>query len=81
MDLVVVLDGTVRALYAEDIDLDVFGQTVITWASHVEPDANGRWIADLTPDSGPVLGLFDRRSQALEADLAWLEANWFTKPT
>jgi hypothetical protein len=81
MQLVALPDGTVRAVYAEEIDLGVLGQTVITRASHVEPDADGRWISDLTPVSGPVLGPFSRRSQALDAELAWLEANWVTRPT
>ena len=80
MDLHVLPDGSVRAIYAEDIDLGVLGQPVITRASHVEPDANGRWIADLTPVSGPVLGPFCLRSQALAAEQAWLEANWLTTP-
>jgi hypothetical protein len=78
MDLVVLPDGTVRAIYAEDIDLGVLGQPVITRASHVEPDANGQWITDLTPASGPVLGPFGQRSQALAAEQAWLEVNWLT---
>ena len=40
----------------------------ITRASHVEPDAEGRWLADLTPVAGPVLGPFDLRSEALAAE-------------
>ena len=39
MDLLISPDGTVRAIYAEDIDLAVLGRPVITRASHVEPDA------------------------------------------
>ena len=49
MDLLVLPDGTVRAIYAEDIDLGVLGRQVITRASHVEPDEQGHWLADLTP--------------------------------
>ena len=81
MDLVILPDGTVRALYAEDIDLGVLGRPSITRASHVEPDKQGHWIADLTPVSGPVLGPFCRRSQALKAEQTWLEANWLIRPT
>jgi hypothetical protein len=47
-----------------------------TRASHVEPDDRGRWLADLSPIGGPVLGPFDRRSEALEAEVTWLEENW-----
>ena len=43
---------------------------------HGEPDAKGRWTADLGPVGGPVLGPFDLRSHALDAELAWLETNW-----
>ena len=76
MDLLVSPDGTVRAIYAEDIQLTNLGSAVISRASHVEPDSQGRWLADLSPVGGPVLGPFDRRSEALAAELAWLEANW-----
>jgi hypothetical protein len=78
MDLLVLADGTVRAIYAEDIDLGLFGIPSITRASHVEPDEQGRWSADLTPVNGPVLGPFNRRSDALQAEQSWLEANWLT---
>ena len=61
MDIVVLLDGTIRAVYAEDIDFRELGKPLIARASRVEPDAQGRWIADLTPVAGPVLGPFDLR--------------------
>jgi hypothetical protein len=76
MDLLVLADGTVRAVFAEDIDLRELGKPLITRASHVEPDAQGRWIADLMPVAGPILGPFDLRSKALEAEQAWLTKNW-----
>ena len=41
MDLLVLPDGTVRAIYAEDIDLTDLGSAVISRASHVEPDPRG----------------------------------------
>jgi len=78
MDLLVLPDGTVRAIYAEEIDLGLFGSSSITRASHVEPDEQGRWSADLSPVKGPVLGPFDHRSDALQAEHSWLEANWLT---
>jgi hypothetical protein len=76
MDLIVSPDGTIRAVYAEAIDLGVLGHLVISRASHVEPDEAARWIADLTPVNGPILGPFDRRSGALAAEQSWLESNW-----
>jgi hypothetical protein len=78
MDLLVLPDGTVRAIYAEEIDLGLLGNPRITRASHVEPDEKGRWSADLSPVKGPVLGPFDHRSDALQAEQSWLEANWLT---
>ena len=76
MDLIVSPDGTIRAVYAEVIDLGVLGHLVISRASHVEPNDSGRWLADLTPVAGPVLGPFDLRSEALEAEQDWLVTNW-----
>ena len=76
MELVVTAGGTIRAIYAEEIDLCILGHPVIVRASHVEPDEAGRWIADLTPVDGPILGPFDRRSDALAAEQSWLESNW-----
>jgi hypothetical protein len=76
MELVVTTGGTIRAIYTEEIDLCILGRPVIVRASHVEPDEAGRWIADLTPVNGPILGPFDRRSDALAAEQSWLESNW-----
>ena len=76
MDLVVDPRGVVRAVYAEAIDLASLGRPTIARASHVEPDADGRWHADLGPVGGPALGPFARRSEALAAEVAWLEAHW-----
>jgi hypothetical protein len=76
MQLVVSPDGQIRTVYDERFDLARLGPLAIRRASHVEPDACGRWHADLSPVGGPVLGPFDRRSDALEAERAWLEAHW-----
>ena len=76
MELLALPDGTVRAIYSEDIQLTNLGSALISRASHVEPDSQGRWLADLSPVGGPDLGPFDRRSEALAAELDWLEANW-----
>ena len=76
MLLVVDPQGGVRCLYAEAIDLTALGQPTIRRASRVEPDATGRWVADLSPVGGPLLGPFDKRSEALDAERVWLETNW-----
>ena len=79
MELVVAPGGTVRAIYAEEIDLGALGRLSITRASHVEPDPTGRWLADLAPVAGPVLGPFERRSEALAAEQAWLDEHWLAR--
>jgi hypothetical protein len=76
MKLLVRPDGTVRAIYDECIDLAALGRPTITRASRVEPDAQGRWLADLQPVGGPVLGPFGRRGEALDAERDWLERHW-----
>jgi hypothetical protein len=81
MDLVVTPDGTVKAVYDEILDLAPLGRPVITRASHVEPVEGGSWTVDLGPVAGPVLGPFGRRSEALQAEQAWLEEYWLvTRP-
>ena len=80
MDLLVLPDGTVRAIYAEEIDLTHLGPAHISRASHVEPDSDGRWIADLGPVGGPVLGPFDRRSEALAAEVHLARGDWLLAP-
>ena len=73
MALVVDARGSVRCVYAEEIDLAALGELRITRASRVEPDETGRWWADVTPAGGPILGPFGHRSQALAAERRWIE--------
>jgi hypothetical protein len=81
MDLVISPNGAIRALYSEAIDLGALGRASITRASHVEPDQDGRWLADLKPINGPVLGPFERRSEALSAEESWLGEHWLGPQT
>lgn len=76
MELVVTPHGSIRCLYGEEIDLRSLGRLSICRASHVEPNAQGQWLADLAPLAGPTLGPFSTRSQALAAEQAWLLAHW-----
>lgn len=76
MQLVISRDGVVRCLYTEQIDLSVLGPLAVRRASHVEPDEEGQWYADLSPVNGPKLGPYRLRSQALEAEVRWLEQRW-----
>lgn len=74
MTLIVDTQGGVRGVYSEAIDLACLGSVSIGRASHVEPDDEGCWWADLSPAGGPKLGPFALRSLALVAELSWLEA-------
>jgi len=76
MQLVIQPDGSVRCVYGEVINLHSLGNLDISRGSHVEPDLHGQWFADLSPVAGPRLGPFSKRSDALHAELAWLEAHW-----
>jgi hypothetical protein len=76
MQLVVDPDGKVRAIYSEEIPLETLGRPRIFRASVVEPDGDGYWQADLRLLLGPVLGPFSCRSEAVAAEVAWLETHW-----
>jgi len=73
LTLVVGPKGVVRSLYHDALDLTALGRRTIVRASHIEPDANGCWWADLAPVAGPTLGPFVLRAVALAAEAAWLE--------
>jgi len=75
MEIVITPSGAARAIYDEAIDLAAIGSLTIRRASHVEPDDSGQWFADLAPVSGPRLGPFALRSEALAAELDWLESH------
>ncbi len=66
-------DGSVRCLYTEEIDLATLGSMNGHRASHVEMGPTGEWTADMGPAGGPELGPYATRSEALAAEVAWLE--------
>jgi hypothetical protein len=80
MELVVAVDGVTRCIYDEALDLKELGTLQITRASHVEPDAEGNWWADMEPSDGPMLGPFRCRSEALEAERGWLADSAWSIP-
>jgi hypothetical protein len=75
MELIVDAGGNVRCIYDEALDLRAIGKLQITRASHVEPDAEGYWWADMGPVGGPVLGPSRNRTEALRAEREWLSAS------
>ena len=76
MQFVITPCGTIRCLYDESLPLGELGHLQIRRGSHVEPNADGAWYVDLSPSGGPLLGPFPLRTDALQAEVAWLEANW-----
>ena len=78
MDLFIDATGLTTCLYGEEIPLDSLGSLTLRRASHVEPDVNGAWSADLSPSGGPNLGPFPTRSLALVAETNWLTQHVLT---
>ena len=79
MQLVVAPEGEIRLVYAETIDFGSLGPTAIRRGSHVEPNEMGDWLADLEPVDGPRLGPFAKRSDAIKAEVAWLQEHWLVQ--
>jgi hypothetical protein len=75
MELVVDAGGDVRCIYDEALDLRELGKLQITRASHVEPDRDGFWWADMGPSGGPILGPFGNRGEAVQAERIWLKTH------
>jgi hypothetical protein len=67
-------DGLLKFVYDDELaGLLELGASQIRRASHVEPTTLG-WTADLSPSgSFDVLGPFPRRTEALQAEVAWLD--------
>lgn len=80
MHMVIDARGQIFCLYSEEIDLATLGDLHIRRGSQVEPDGLGRWWADLAPVQGPRLGPFPCRSEALDAERAWLEHHRLGRP-
>jgi hypothetical protein len=79
MQIIIQPDGNAKCVYDEAIDVNELGVVAISRGSHVEPDSSGQWLADLGPVSGPMLGPFALRSDALDAEREWLQRFWLTK--
>jgi len=76
MEITLLVGSQVHAIYSDDAAemLELVGNVSIARASHVEP-AQGGWSADMSPVGGPILGPFDRRGAAIDAEIAWLKEN------
>lgn len=75
-------DGTLVYIYSDAarglMELSTSPSDVqVTRASHVEPSGGPegvRWHADMGPSSGPVLGPYRTREEALRAEVEWLSS-------
>ena len=76
MELIFESSGSARCVYSDTLPLASIGRLRIERASHVEPNDKGEWIADLSPVSGPTLGPFSKRADAIAAEVQWLRDNW-----
>lgn len=75
MQIAILPDGQVQFIWDDSLaPIREMGQMRIKRVSHVEPDDDGLWWADLGPVEGPRLGPFDLRSEALAAERDWLES-------
>ena len=80
MDIIISGDK-IRFIYSDDLlGLTQHGETKIQRASHVEPCDDGGWQADMSPVDGPILGPFQKRSDALHHEVKWLKANGIPGP-
>lgn len=79
MNILILPSGNARCIYGESIPLHQLGKISIRRGSHVEPDPEGRWYADLSPVNGPKRGPFETRTEALAAEVQWLEENWLNE--
>jgi hypothetical protein len=67
-------DGTVEFVYTDALQpLVASGAATVRRVSHVEPDGQGGWTADMSPVGGPVLGPFVLREAALQIERMWLK--------
>ena len=68
-------DGSLQFIWTDDLaELVTLGTAEITRASHVEP-VGTEWVADMGPSGGPILSGFAKRSDAIDAEIAWLKQN------
>lgn len=81
MQIIIDPNGVLRMLYSDDLsDLLAEGKAEISRVSHVEPAPDGGWTADMSPVGGGFLGPFELRSQALAAEVVYLEEHGIPVP-
>jgi len=80
--IVVQPDGSVKFIYDDALkEIMNLGDFVVKRASRVEPTPEGKWTADMELSGGPVLGPFETRAEALEAEKVWLRFEILGSPS
>ena len=64
--------GEAVFIYEDGHPLLELGRPEITRASHVEPNEDGLWVADMGPVGGPRLAGRRKRGESLELEREWL---------
>lgn len=78
MTVTIMPDGTLGFIYSDELQpLLSLGTPTVRRASHVEPNEDGQWTADMGPSGGGLLGPFKLRSEALAAEVAWLDTHGY----
>ena len=72
MEFIIKPPGVFIGIYNDSFDYRNLGKSQIRRASYVEPDETGHWFVDLSPVDGPTLGPFDKRNEAIEVELEFL---------
>lgn len=68
------LDGTINMIYDDSSrELMDNGKLSITRVSNVEPNEKGEWLATLS--NGVILGPYRLRTDALDAEVKYIEEN------
>jgi hypothetical protein len=69
-------EGEIRFVWHDSLQgLLALGKSTVKRASHVEPNEDGHWTADMSPSGGGTLGPFKLRGEALAAEVNWLREN------
>lgn len=72
--------GQVFFIYSDQLAA-IFGKHGIlktARASEVEPTESGQWNADLHRIGGPILGPFNLRREALDAEVEWINNHYLS---
>jgi hypothetical protein len=74
----ILANGKIHFIYSDQMSeaMKKAGVLSIFRASHVEPNKDGKWVADMSPVKGPKLGPFSTREKALCAEVQWLEKKY-----